>query len=85
MLEFAPTVAEYFPATQLSQAALPDAALYLPAAHRVHGPPSGPVAPALHLHIVGIDRTSGGKYEMDKPKSVCIGVLEFSGHLRHSL
>ena len=34
---------EYFPATQLVQAADPLAPLYLPAAHPTHGPPLGPV------------------------------------------
>jgi len=32
------------------QTALPFAILYFPAAHNAHGPPFGPVAPALHTH-----------------------------------
>jgi len=33
-------------------ATLPVATLYVPAAHKVHAKPSGPVAPALHLQSV---------------------------------
>jgi hypothetical protein len=37
----------YLPSAQATQAALPALVLYVPATHGVHGPPSGPVYPAL--------------------------------------
>jgi hypothetical protein len=48
--EFAPGVPEKLPSQQSVQTALPFALLYLPTAHSMHRPPSGPVAPALHTH-----------------------------------
>jgi hypothetical protein len=39
---------EYVPAPQSVHAALPLVVLYFPATQAVHGPPSGPVKPALH-------------------------------------
>ena len=41
-LDEAPTAVEYVPAPQSVQAADPVDALYLPATHAVHVPPSGP-------------------------------------------
>ena len=38
----APVAVEYLPAAQSVQSALPAVALYLPATHAEHGPPSGP-------------------------------------------
>jgi hypothetical protein len=38
---------EYVPAAQSVHAALPIAVLYFPGTHATHGPPSGPVNPAL--------------------------------------
>ncbi len=43
----APAVAEYFAAAQSVHAAEPVATLYFPATHAAHGPPLGPVYPAL--------------------------------------
>jgi hypothetical protein len=43
----APRVAEYVATAQSVQSALPVALLYFPATHAVHGPPFGPVYPAL--------------------------------------
>ena len=37
---------------QLEQVAEPTDALYLPTVQLVHGPPSGPLEPALHTHSV---------------------------------
>ena len=37
---------------QLEQEAEPEALLYVPAVQLVHGPPSGPLEPALHLHAL---------------------------------
>ena len=51
---------------QLSQFALPALALYVPATHRVHDPPLGPVEPALHVQSVC--------------STLASGPLEFDGH-----
>ena len=48
-LEVAPVLVEYFPAPQSVHATLPLIVLYLPAAHSVQMPSSGPVYPALHF------------------------------------
>jgi len=40
------------PDGQISQLALPPPALYFPATHCVHDPPSWPECPALHVHRV---------------------------------
>jgi hypothetical protein len=52
----AQTVLEYKERTQVAgqavQAADPADALYLPATHAVHVPPSGPENPALQVHAV---------------------------------
>jgi hypothetical protein len=40
-------LAEYVPAAQSTHAALPALVLYFPGTHATHGPPSGPVNPAL--------------------------------------
>ena len=37
---------------QLEQVAAPTDSLYLPAVQLVHGPPSGPLEPALHVHAL---------------------------------
>ena len=37
---------------QLEQEAEPEELLYVPAVQLVHGPPSGPLAPALHVHAL---------------------------------
>ena len=39
--------------------AAPDPVLYLPARHAVHGPPFGPVKPALHAQSVEASLTAG--------------------------
>ena len=44
--------AEYLACTHASHAALPDAALYVPATQAVHGPPFGPVNPTLQVQEV---------------------------------
>jgi len=41
----------YVSAGQAAQLASPGPALKLPGAHAVHGPPSGPVNPALHVQF----------------------------------
>jgi hypothetical protein len=47
-----PTAVEYVPAAQSLQTAEPVDALYLPASHAVHVPPSGPENPALQVQFV---------------------------------
>ena len=49
----APVAAEYVLALQSVQPALPEFALYLPAPHAAHAPPSGPEKPATHTQSVG--------------------------------
>ena len=48
----APTTVEYWPAVQLLHVASPGAILCFPATHFIHGPPSGPVKPAMHVQSV---------------------------------
>jgi len=66
-------VLEYKERTQFAgqavHAADPVDALYLPASHAVHGPPFGPVAPALQLQFV--------------KASLPAGELEFDGQTLH--
>ena len=50
--DVAPITAEKVFAEQLVHTAVPETVLYLPGTHREHGPPFGPVAPALHTHDV---------------------------------
>jgi hypothetical protein len=64
----APTVPEYFPAKQPVHDALPLKSLYVPAPHASHGPPFGPVYPALQVHAVATE--------------LMLGALELSEHAR---
>jgi hypothetical protein len=48
----APTAVEYVPSPQAVQLADPVDVLYLPATHAAHGPPFGPIAPALQVQLV---------------------------------
>jgi len=48
----APTAAENVPVPQSVHAADPDNALYFPATHSEHVSPSGPVDPALQVHVL---------------------------------
>ena len=48
----AATLTEYIFAEHMVHTALPLAGLYVPAAHVKHGPPSGPVNPALQMQFV---------------------------------
>ena len=50
----APGVVEYVPAPQSVHTAVPVEPLYLPAKHDVHGPPFGPVAPALQVQLAKV-------------------------------
>jgi hypothetical protein len=55
----APTAVEYLPCPQSLQASGPAAVLYFPAIHVEHGPPPGPVAPALHVQLVKAELPAG--------------------------
>ena len=48
----APEPAAYVPAVHSEQSAEFAAAVYFPGVQRAHGPPLGPRAPALHVHVV---------------------------------
>jgi hypothetical protein len=65
----APIAVEYVPAAQSEQVAAPLNTLYFPAAHAVHGPPSGPVDPALQVQSV--------------EAALPAGELEFDGQALH--
>ena len=60
----------YVPAAHDVQLVFPITFLYLPGKHKEHGPPFGPVAPALHTHAVIT--------ELDTTE------LELSGQLRQT-
>ena len=55
----AAAVPEYVPAPQFSHSALPLAILYVPATQAEHGPPSGPVYPALQVQAVAAELVLG--------------------------
>jgi hypothetical protein len=65
-----PTAVEYVPAAQSLQTAEPVDALYLPATHAVHVPPSGPENPALQVQLV--------------KAALPAGELEFDGQAEHA-
>jgi len=56
--DVAPTVAENVSAEQFSHAATPGTILYLPATHRVHGPPSNPDDPGWQMQSVSLSLAS---------------------------
>jgi hypothetical protein len=55
----APTAVEYVPASQSEQVAFPVNVLYLPISHAAHGPPFGPVDPALQVQLVKAELPAG--------------------------
>ena len=59
-----PIAVEYVPAAQSLQTAEPVDALYLPASHAVHVPPSGPENPALQVQCVK-EALPAGELEFD--------------------
>eukprot|EP00961_Rhodomonas_salina_P252429 3411955-Rhodomonas_salina.2 len=79
---------EYVPATHKVHAYDPDAGLYVPSSHAVHGPPSGPEYPALHRHsatdvrpgsAIRHVRTGNGTADMGRKVSEPATLLEFVG------
>ncbi len=54
-----PTFSEYFPASQLLQAAEPTAVLNFPATHSGHGPPSDPDEPTLQMQLATSELAAG--------------------------
>jgi len=83
----APTAVEYVPVPQSLQAADPVNALYLPAAHAVHVPPSGPVDPALQVHAVK-EVLPAGALEVSAvkstPRTMRSAIAEVASVLRYS-
>jgi hypothetical protein len=71
--DVAAVVGEYVPAAQSVHAALPVAVLYLPATQAVHGPPSGPVYPALQPRLI--------QAALDE---LAIGEVKPVGHAMHA-
>jgi hypothetical protein len=67
----APAAVEYLPLPQSVQDSLPCVALYPPASHATHVPPSGPVYPGSHRQLV--------------PTLLPLGELELSGQDLHVL
>jgi hypothetical protein len=65
----APVAAEYVPAPQSVHTDDPVVPLYFPATHAVHGPPSGPIDPALQVQFV--------------KAALPVGELEFDGQALH--
>ena len=65
----AATTAEYVPPAHSTHTPDPFTALCLPAPQASHGPPSGPVYPALHRHICLLVLWAGD--------------MVFSGHVKH--
>ena len=55
----APTVVEYVPPGQSTHDADPGLAVYLPAPHVAHGPPSGPEYPAMHTQSLAASLPAG--------------------------
>jgi len=83
----APTAVEYVPAAQSVQVAFPFNALYLPATHAVHVPPSGPVDPALQVHAVE-EVLPAGALEVSAvkstPRTMRSAIAEVASVLRYS-
>jgi hypothetical protein len=73
----APTVVEYLPLPQSVQDSFPGVALYLPASHATHVPPSGPVYPGLH-RVYAIDSWSGDYFHLER-----LSIPRSSGIIRH--
>jgi hypothetical protein len=84
---FAPIDVEYVLAGHPSHDVLPLSFVYLPAAHRTHDPPFGPLVPALHLHEV-IEELEDSEIEFtgQEEQTVAPATTEnvFAGHSRHS-
>jgi len=64
VFEVAPVSVEYLPEKQIVHATIPVAILYLPGSHSAHIPPSGPVAPALHVQSVCSSLATGASEYM---------------------
>jgi hypothetical protein len=68
-IDVAPVTLENVFAEQFRHADVPVIALYFPGTHSAHGPPFGPLAPALQVHVVTAELPATE--------------LELSGQLRH--
>ena len=82
-----PTAVEYVPAAQTLQTAEPVDALYLPASHAVHVPPSGPENPALQVQLVK-EVLPTGALEVpavkSTPRTMRSAIAEVASVLRYS-
>ncbi len=83
----APTAVEYFPVPQFEQVAVPLKALYLPASHAEHVPPSGPENPALQVQFVK-EVLPAGALEVpavkSTPRTIRSAMAEVAPVLRYS-
>jgi hypothetical protein len=81
----APVDVEYVPAPQLVHAALPLVCLYVPAPHAAHGPPSGPVYPALQGNGTNVHGPpTGPEYPtLQEQAELAPSEKEFAGHAKH--
>jgi hypothetical protein len=77
----AAAVPEYVPDPQFSHTTLPLAILYVPATQAEHGPPSGPVYPALHVQAATAVLTLGelefAAHATQVAAAVAAGMLEY--------
>jgi hypothetical protein len=84
----APVAAEYVPVPQSVQSADPVDALYLPATHAVHVPPSGPENPALQdMHAVKEVLPTGAlevSAVKSTPRTMRSAITEVASVLRYS-
>ena len=67
----APAVTEYLSAAQLVQTVLPAVLLYFPASHTAHGPPVGPVYPALQSAHAALDVLPTGEMRPEEQLVHC--------------
>ena len=63
-LDVAPVTLEKVFAEQLVHIDEPITVLYFPGTHRAHGPPFGPVAPALQVHAVTRELPTPATHEL---------------------
>jgi hypothetical protein len=83
----APTAVEYVPVPQSVHTADPVNALYFPATHAVHVPPSGPKNPALQVQFVK-EVLPAGALEVSAvkstPRTMRSAIAEVASVLRYS-
>ncbi len=83
----APTAVEYFPVPQFEQVAVPLNALYFPATHAEHVPPSGPAEPALQVQFVKEVLPTGAlevSAVKSTPRTMRSAIVKVASALRYS-